>query len=129
VLVVRDPVRKHILPGGRREVSESLLQTLEREVAEETGWTLTLVMLLGFKHFHHLSPKPADYPFPYPDFLQAIYAARPETYDPAARERNGYELEAQFRPIVEVQHMRLTQGEQVYLCLAATGLADRQTEG
>src|SRR5262245_44282228 len=72
-LVMTSPDREHILPGGRRESGESLAETLRREALEETGWSLGSLRLLGFTHFHHLTPKPAAYPYPYPDFLQAVY--------------------------------------------------------
>ncbi|MDQ5853501.1 MAG: NUDIX domain-containing protein [Chloroflexota bacterium] len=55
ILVVRDPSCVHILPGGRREPAEPLLQTLEREVLEETGWMLRDIRPLGLVHFHHLT--------------------------------------------------------------------------
>src|SRR5689334_20606262 len=61
ILVVQDPISVHILPGGRREAGETLLQTLQREVLEEIGWAIRDMRLLGLVHFHHLSPKPADY--------------------------------------------------------------------
>src|SRR5437588_12299315 len=74
-LVITSPDRKHILPGGRREPGESLIETVRREALEETGWSLLSLRLLGFKHFHHLMPRPASYPYPYPDFLQVVYTA------------------------------------------------------
>jgi NUDIX domain len=64
ILVVRDPLSSHILPGGRREPGETLLQTLEREILEETGWTIRNARLLGLAHVQHLTPKPADYRYP-----------------------------------------------------------------
>jgi len=84
-LVITSPDREHILPGGRREPGEALLETLRREALEETGWSLRSLRLLGFKHFHHLTPKPDNHPYPYPDFLLAVDAATAETYHPDQR--------------------------------------------
>jgi len=62
-LVLRDRDGLHILPGGRREPGETIEETLRREVLEETGWTLRAPTLLGFLHFHHLSPRPPGHPY------------------------------------------------------------------
>jgi 8-oxo-dGTP pyrophosphatase MutT (NUDIX family) len=115
ILVVRDPVSVHILPGGRREPGETLLQTLEREVLEETGWTIQLPWLIGLAHFQHLTPKPKDNRYPYPDFLHLVYVATVDRYDAAQREVDGYELEAGFQPLATVAALPISQGERALL--------------
>jgi ADP-ribose pyrophosphatase YjhB (NUDIX family) len=118
VLVVRDPVGAHILPGGRRKAGETLEQAVRREVLEETGWTIDPPRLLGVKHFRHRSPKPAGYPYPYPDFVQVVYAAQAHRFDPNGREIGGYELGAEFQPTAEVQRLPLPPSERVFLAAA-----------
>lgn len=98
-----------------------ILQTLHREVLEETGWTLGGVQRLGFLHFHHLSPKRPDYAYPYPDFFQAIYWAHAIAHRADARQVDGYELEAKFQPIARVHDLKLTAGERCFL-VKVTGL-------
>jgi 8-oxo-dGTP pyrophosphatase MutT (NUDIX family) len=115
ILVVRDPIGVHILPGGRREPGETLLQTLEREVLEETGWTIRDARLIGLAHFQHLTPKPDDYRYPYPDFLHLVYVATADRYDPTQREADGYELEAGFQPLPTVEALPISQGERALL--------------
>jgi 8-oxo-dGTP pyrophosphatase MutT (NUDIX family) len=115
VLVVRDPDTVHILPGGRCEAGETPLQTLCREVLEETGWTLGSTELLGFLHFHHLGPMPPGYSYAYPDLLQGVYWAQAATYRADARQVGGYELDSSFRPFAGVQALKLTAGERLYL--------------
>src|SRR6185436_7871185 len=56
VMLVHAPDGTHILPGGRREEGEALIDTLMREVLEETGWTIDQLQMLGIKHYHHLTP-------------------------------------------------------------------------
>jgi 8-oxo-dGTP pyrophosphatase MutT (NUDIX family) len=115
ILVVRDPISVHILPGGRREPGETLMQTLEREVLEETGWTIQSPRLIGLVHFQHLTPRPNDYRYPYPDFLHLVYVATPDRYDAAQREVDGYELEAGFQPLTTVAALPISQGERALL--------------
>jgi 8-oxo-dGTP pyrophosphatase MutT (NUDIX family) len=114
VLVVRDPGGYHIIPGGQREADETLLQTLQRELQEETGWSLSNIRLIGFKHFHYLGPRLATFPI-YPDFLQIIYSAKPEAFHPQAQEQNGYELEAGFRPQSELTTLDLKASDHAFL--------------
>jgi 8-oxo-dGTP pyrophosphatase MutT (NUDIX family) len=118
ILVVRDPENIHILPGGRREPGETLEQTLHRELLEETGWTIAQSWLLGFKHFHHLAPVPSDHPYPYPDFIQVVFAAHAGTFRPEAKEPDGHELEATFQPVAGVQTRHLSNGQHVFLTAA-----------
>jgi ADP-ribose pyrophosphatase YjhB (NUDIX family) len=117
VMVVRDPVGVHILPGGRRQAGESLEQALRRELLEETGWAIDEPHLLGVKQFRHRDPKPADFAYPdflYPDFFQAVYVAQARSFHPAARELDGYELGASFQPVADVQHLPLPPNEQLF---------------
>lgn len=118
LLVVRDPDSIHIMPGGRREPGETLEQTLRREVLEETGWQIDSPSLLGFKHFHHLTPKPPGYPYPYPDFLQLIYRARPKQYVAGARHIDSYELAAMLVPLNQKDALPLSASERIFLAAA-----------
>ena len=115
ILVVRDPVSVHILPGGRREPGETLMQTLEREVLEETGWTIREPRLLGLAHFQHLTPRPEDYRYPYPDFLHLVYVATADRYDAAQREVDGHELAAGFQPLAAVAGLPISLAERALL--------------
>ena len=78
VLGLRREERAHVLPGGRREPGETLLQTLEREVLEEAGWTTTAPRQIGVVRLSWLTPLPAAWPEAahfHPDFLWLIHAA------------------------------------------------------
>jgi ADP-ribose pyrophosphatase YjhB (NUDIX family) len=118
VLVLRNRDALHIVPGGRRETDETLEETLRREVLEETGWTLHAPTMLGFMHFHHLSPKPPDYPYPHPDFMQIVYMARAAVYQPSARIVDDYEIESGFRPTAALHALALTPSERLFLANA-----------
>ncbi|MCH8295421.1 NUDIX domain-containing protein [Candidatus Poribacteria bacterium] len=115
ILVVRNPQGIHISPGGQREAGETLEETLRREVLEETGWTITEVRMLGFVHFHHLNPKPPDYKYLHPDFIQLIYVAQAAQFIPEAKLVGDYEIESGFRPLDEVKTLNLSPGERLAL--------------
>jgi 8-oxo-dGTP pyrophosphatase MutT (NUDIX family) len=115
VLVVRSPDSIHVLPGGRLESGETLLETLHREVLEETGWTVKNPELLGFIHYHHLAQKPPDYPYVYPDFVQVVYHATASGQQAAQRLADEYEIEARFVVADEVQQLALSARDRLYL--------------
>lgn len=115
VLVQRDRGGHHILPGGRREPGETLAATLDREVREETGWSLRTTAVLGFLHNHHLKPRPPDYPYPYPDFLQVVSVGWASSFSPAARLDDGYEIDATFLSVAAARALGLSQRELVFL--------------
>ena len=75
VLVVQDPTKRHIMPGGRLEPDETPEDALRREVLEETGWSLAFCRPIGVLHYTHIDPMPEGWSYPYPDFLQIVYAS------------------------------------------------------
>jgi 8-oxo-dGTP pyrophosphatase MutT (NUDIX family) len=87
VLALRAGDRAHIVPGGRREPGETLMETLERELLEETGWTIGTPRMIGITRLRWLDGRPvflpADSPY-YPDFLWLIYTAAPRDHRPEA---------------------------------------------
>lgn len=73
----------HVLIGGRPESGETPEETLRREVGEETGWRIQPNGIVGFRHFRHLGPPhPQMADRAYPDFVEPIYAATSEKFDP-----------------------------------------------
>ena len=92
VVVVEDPEKKYVLPGGRLEKGETPEDAMRREVLEETGWSVTSFRQIGILHYRHVQPKREGWPDSNPDFLQIVYAATPGEYRPELREVDGYEL-------------------------------------
>jgi 8-oxo-dGTP pyrophosphatase MutT (NUDIX family) len=113
VMVVRDPGSVHVLPGGRRQVGESLEQTLRRELLEETGWATGELHLLGVRHFRQQGGTPAAHPFP--DFFQVVFVAHAGSFHPEAREVGSYELGAAFQPLSDVRRLALLPNERLFL--------------
>lgn len=108
----------HVLPGGRREHGETLLETLHREILEETGWTVVNPQMIGAIHFQHLAPKPDNYPFPYPEFMQIVYRGEAAAYDVYGKIPDDYEQSAEFRPVTEIETLPLTLRDRFFLKLA-----------
>ncbi|MCP4426881.1 MAG: NUDIX hydrolase [Chloroflexi bacterium] len=116
VMVVRDRQDSyHVVPGGRREDGETILQTLQREMLEETGWTVAQPKLMASVHFRHLSPKLDDYPYPHPDFLHLVFIAQASEYKPEAITEGEYELETGFRSIAEAESLPLSVSQRALL--------------
>jgi ADP-ribose pyrophosphatase YjhB (NUDIX family) len=115
VLVMHNRDGAHIIPGGRRENNEPLMETLRRELLEETGWTLRCVAMLAVLHFQHRGPRPPDYPYPYPDFAQIVYRAEADTYLPHRKITDDYEERTEFLPPVQVYPLLNTARDRALL--------------
>lgn len=123
VMVIRDPQNEpYIIPGGRREPGEAVLETLQREIREETGWSLRDTAVIGCVHFQHLGPKPAGYPYPYPHFFWAIFAAQAGNLDSTGIEDDFYVTSTNFEPIRKVAAWSLSDGQNNLLQAALTTL-------
>lgn len=118
MVVLGHDQQPYVVPGGRRELGESIEATLHREVLEETGWRLAQTCFLGFVHFCHLGSKPEAYPYPFPDFVQVIYTAVADAYHPEAICLDDYVTSACFYPLAEVFAMNL-EPDQTTLLTAA----------
>lgn len=114
VVVLHNPDEAHVLPGGRLEEGEDLNTTLRREVREETGCILEDPLLIGFIHFEHLTPEPEGYAYPYPHFLQVVYAARGEIVSEAA-DPTGWEQRVEFVPVEDVRNRSFPETQGVFL--------------
>ena len=77
--------------------------------------TLAAVELLGACVFKHTTPRPPDYPHPYPSFVHLIYRSEVSARNLAVRERRGYEVSSRFVSREELQSIALTDGERVFV--------------
>jgi len=126
VLVVwNEQGEPHLLPGGRCEPSESLQETLHREVLEEAGVEVRDPAMLGFLRYHHLGPKPSAYLYPYPDFLQVVYVARAGRDRPDRRAHDDYVSRSAFVPLTDIQTLPLCRSDRLYVAAALARLSDR----
>ena len=129
VLVIRAAEGSHILPGGRREPGETVEETLRREVLEETGWTVAEPRLVGCLRLRHLTPRPEDYPYPYPEFQHLIYVAEPATHHPERVIADPFDGPADFEPVDTVRALLLEGHQRALLDAAVLRLGAGREQG
>lgn len=118
VLTIRNAVEHSVLPGGRLEAGESPEDAVVREVAEESGWLIEPLTLIGYLHFRHLGPEPEDYPYLYPDFLQTVHLGRPHGFDEDRREHDEWVEWSGFLDIEIVQPLLSEEADRRFLDMA-----------
>jgi len=112
----------NVVPGGRREAGESLAETAIREVLEETGCQLdpSSVEVLGFVHFTHLGPVPAEHPFPHPDFLQVVMRGQAASAPEGWVDTEGFVLSSWLVDEAELADLELSSLDRAFLALTET---------
>jgi 8-oxo-dGTP pyrophosphatase MutT (NUDIX family) len=66
----------HVLPGGRREGPEPLIDALLREIEEEVGCSIVgAPMPVGFFELRNDGPRPEGHPYPYPRNYHVVFKA------------------------------------------------------
>lgn len=121
VLVVDEGVESHVMPGGRMEPGETIDQTLARELREECGWSMPAPRLFAVICFRHLSERPENYRYPYPEFLHLLFVGEAGDYRRAGLKRAG-EIETGSRLVPISRALAALSSEQqaiLRLALAA----------
>jgi ADP-ribose pyrophosphatase YjhB (NUDIX family) len=113
VVTIQNPNTVNILPGGRVEAGESLVDALKRELLEETRWRVQDPQQIGFMHFHHLTPKPEGYQ--YPDFLQLVSTVEAKDHDASLEIQDDLVVESGLVRLSNVADMDLPESEQLFL--------------
>jgi ADP-ribose pyrophosphatase YjhB (NUDIX family) len=75
-IFVFDENGPHVLPGGRREAAEPVLEALSREIVEEVGCTIVGdPRPLGFIELRNEGPRPEGHLYPYPRSFHVVFIA------------------------------------------------------
>ncbi|MCP4416354.1 MAG: NUDIX hydrolase [Chloroflexi bacterium] len=88
-----------------------LYRALQRGVREETGWEVRNTAVIGFVHFQHLGLKPPNSPYPYPDFVHAIFLAWASSFDETRMEEDYYVTSSSFQPVADILIWQLHDGQ------------------
>ena len=70
---------------------------------------------IGILHYAYVDPLPEGLSYPYPDFLQIVYAGSEDGYNPECKEVDGYELGSEFVSVADARSRPLNAGQQVFL--------------
>jgi len=104
----------HVLPGGRREGTESLLAALSREIGEEVGCSvLGEPRPIGFFELRNDAPRPETYPYPYPRNFHVVFTAAAGPVTRAPVDPNVHD--GRFVSRKEALAMDLPWAERVFL--------------
>jgi 8-oxo-dGTP pyrophosphatase MutT (NUDIX family) len=102
-----------LIIGGRCENGEAVEETLLREVAEESGWVVKPIAVIGFIHVRHIDDQRPDWGRPAPDFIDPLFAVEAVKYDPAMVGPN--ENPCEFVPISSVEQRGIERINQTFL--------------
>ena len=104
----------HVLPGGRREGTESLLAALSREIGEEVGCSIVgEPRPIGFFELRNDGPRPETYPYPYPRNFHVVFTASAGPVTRAPVDPNVHD--GRFVSRKEALAMDLPWAERVFL--------------
>ena len=102
--------------GGRCRSEETIEQTLLREVAEETGWRVTPIGVIGFIHARHLDEQRPNWGRPAPDFIDPFFAVVAKEFDASLIETDAPRCE--FIPITDVESLGVEEINRRFLSAA-----------
>jgi 8-oxo-dGTP pyrophosphatase MutT (NUDIX family) len=104
----------HVLPGGRRDGAEPVLEALAREILEETGCTIVgSPRPLGFFELRNEGPRPEGYRYPYPRNFHVVFSASAGPVTRAPLDPNVHD--GRFVSREQALAMKLPWAERVFL--------------